>query len=181
MLAVLAWLGVTLSVSFGSAVLPVISVELFVLGMASSQPGVHWLAIGAVVATGQMAGKLLHFLCARGSLKLPRVLRLEFLRRRAQSERPPSPARDRWQARTKKLRMRVEAMRERCHRHPHWMFGTYSVSSVLGVPPFMAITVLAGVVRMRLSLFLSAGFLGRFARYSALAATPAMFAGLVPG
>lgn len=176
MLAVLTWLGVTLGVSFSSALLPVISIELFVLGMASSQPGIHWLMIGAVVAVGQMAGKLVHFLAARGSIRLPRFLMVRFRAR----ERPPSPSRDRWQARTKRIRAWFERMRERCHRHPHWMFGTYSLSSVLGVPPFMAITVLAGLVRMKLSVFLSAGLLGRFARYSALAAMPAAFSGALP-
>jgi membrane protein YqaA with SNARE-associated domain len=41
----------------------------------------------------------------------------------------------------------------------------------------MATTVLAGLVRMPMSLFLGAGLAGRFARFSLLAASPAMFAG----
>jgi membrane protein YqaA with SNARE-associated domain len=37
--------------------------------------------------------------------------------------------------------------------------------------------VLAGMVRMKLSAFLSAGLVGRFIRFSAVAACPAVFAG----
>jgi membrane protein YqaA with SNARE-associated domain len=41
----------------------------------------------------------------------------------------------------------------------------------------MATSVLAGLVKMRLSTFLTAGLIGRWIRFSALAASPAMFAG----
>jgi membrane protein YqaA with SNARE-associated domain len=83
----------------------------------------------------------------------------------------------RWELRTKKIRARVDALRERCHRHPHWMAGTYGVSSLVGLPPFMATSVLAGLVRMRLMTFLTAGLTGRWIRFSLIAAAPAAFAG----
>ncbi|MDI5977588.1 hypothetical protein [Amycolatopsis magusensis] len=168
----IGWLCVTLGVAFGSAIVPLISVEVFVIGLASSEPGVHWLAIGAAVAVGQIAGKLLYYLAAKGSIKLPK-----FLHDRLHRERPMTPRRARWELRTKRVRAWLEALRERCHRHPAWMTGTYGVSAVLGLPPFMATTVLAGLVRMPMSLFLGAGLAGRFARFSLLAASPAMFAG----
>ncbi|AXB48064.1 hypothetical protein [Amycolatopsis albispora] len=168
----IGWLCVTLGVAFGSAIVPLISVEVFVIGLASSEPGVHWLAIGAAVAVGQVAGKLLFYLAAKGSIKLPK-----FLHDRLHRERPMTPRRARWQLRTKRLRAWLEALRERCHRHPAWMTGTYGVSAVVGLPPFMATTVLAGLVRMPMSLFLGAGLAGRWARFSLLAASPAMFAG----
>ncbi|GAB2774035.1 YqaA family protein [Amycolatopsis magusensis] len=168
----IGWLCVTLGVAFGSAIVPLISVEVFVIGLASSEPGVHWLAIGAAVAVGQIAGKLLYYLAAKGSIKLPK-----FLHDRLHRERPMTPRRARWELRTKRVRAWLEALRERCHRHPAWMTGTYGVSAVVGLPPFMATTVLAGLVRMPMSLFLGAGLAGRFARFSLLAASPAMFAG----
>lgn len=167
------WLCVTLGVAFGSALLPLMSVEVFVLGLVANEPNVHWLAVGAVVAIGQVSGKFLYYLAARGSISLPAYLHDRLHRR----ECPPSPRRDRWQARTKRIRGWIDALRERCHRHPHWMTGTYGLSSVIGLPPFMATTVLAGLVRMSMSTFLAAGLLGRFVRFSALAASPALFAG----
>jgi len=66
---------------------------------------------------------------------------------------------------------------ERCRRHPHWMLGTYGVSSLVGLPPFMAMSILAGAVRMQLAAFLSVGLAGRFVRFSALAASPAWVSG----
>lgn len=168
----LGWLFVALGVAFGSAVFPLMSIEVFVIGLVSSEPTVPWLAIGAVVATGQVAGKLVYYLGARGSIRLPQMLH-----NRLHRQRPPSARRERWRARTKLVRAKIEAVRERCHRHPHWMTGTYGVSSILGMPPLMATTVLAGLARMRMSLFLTAGFLGRFIRFSALAAAPAVFTG----
>jgi len=169
---VFGWLCVTFGVAFGSALLPVFSIEVFVLGLVTNEPSVHWLAIGAVVAVGQVAGKLLYYLAARGSIRLPK-----FLHDRLHRERPPSPRRERWHMRTKRIRGWIDALRERCRRHPHWMTGTYGLSSIVGMPPFMATTVLAGLVRMSISTFLAAGLAGRFVRFSALAASPALFAG----
>ena len=57
------------------------------------------------------------------------------------------------------------------------MAGTYGVSAVIGLPPFMATTVLAGLAKMPMSTFIGAGLLGRWIRFSALAASPALFAG----
>lgn len=170
----LAWLGVAFGVAFGSAVFPLLSIELFVIGLVTQQPNIPWLMLGAVVAVGQVTGKLIYYYAGRGSLRLPAFLHR--WRERHCAERPLSDRRLRWQLRTKRLRMLVDALRERCHRHPRWMVGAYSVSSVVGLPPFMATTVLAGLARMRLSAFLSAGILGRFVRFSTLAAAPALFA-----
>jgi membrane protein YqaA with SNARE-associated domain len=141
----LMWLGVSLGVAFGSAVLPLVSVEIFVLGLVANHPEIPWLLLGAVIAVGQVAGKLVHYYAARGSLRLPR-----FLHRR---ERTPSARRQRWAQRTKRLRAWAGRVTDRCHRHPRWMFGTYSVSALVGLPP------------------------GRFVRFSLLAAAPAMMAG----
>jgi membrane protein YqaA with SNARE-associated domain len=166
------WLCLTLGVAFGSALVPLISTEVFVIGLVSSQPGVHWLAIGGAVAVGQVAGKLLYYLAARGSIRLPDCLHNRLFRERVSSRR-----RERWRLRTKSLRAKLDALRERCHRHPHWMTGTYGISSVIGLPPFMATSVLAGVARMSMSTFVTAGLLGRWIRFSLLAASPALFGG----
>jgi membrane protein YqaA with SNARE-associated domain len=167
-LLVIAWLGLTLGVAFGSALLPLISIEIFLVGLAMQQPHIPWLCLGATVAVGQVAGKLLYYYAAKGTLRLP-----AFMHRKSKVETPRRAA---WRRRTKRLRMWVEFLREKCHRHPHWMVGTYGVSSVIGLPPFMATSVLAGMVRMSLSAFLGAGLIGRFIRFSIVAASPALFA-----
>ncbi|HEY2060386.1 MAG TPA: hypothetical protein VGH57_18600 [Amycolatopsis sp.] len=170
----MGWLLITFGVAFGSAIVPLVNAELFVVGLCASQHNPHWLWLGAAVAAGQIAGKLLYFLAARGSIKLPKFLHDRLHRVRV---RPPTERRERWHRRTKVLRSKVEALRERCQRHPNWMAGTYGVSSLVGLPPFMATSVLAGMVRMRMSTFLAAGLAGRWVRFSLLAASPALFAG----
>src|SRR5262249_24910415 len=145
------------------AIVPVINVELFVLGLVASHPRMHWLPIAAAVAIGQMAGKLLYYLAARGSIRLP-----AWMSERMQRRRETKKVGGRWRERTKWLSAKVNALREWCHRHPAWMAGTYGVSAVVGLPPFMAMTVLAGLADMSLSIFLSAGLVGRFARYAML-------------
>jgi membrane protein YqaA with SNARE-associated domain len=167
-LLVIAWLGLTLGVAFGSALLPLISIEIFLVGLAMQQPHIPWLCLGATVAVGQVAGKLLYYYAAKGSLRLP-----SFMHRK---EKIDTPRRIAWRRRTKRLRMWVEFLREKCHRHPKWMVGTYGLSSVVGLPPFMATSVLAGMARMSLSAFLGAGLIGRFIRFSLVAASPAVFA-----
>ena len=62
----LAWLGLTLGVAFGSALLPLVSVEIFLIGLAVQQPHIPWLLLGAAVAIGQVAGKLLYYYAAQG-------------------------------------------------------------------------------------------------------------------
>ncbi|MGW5050029.1 hypothetical protein [Actinokineospora sp. NPDC004072] len=163
------WLCVALAVALGSALIPFVNVELFIVGLALQRPDIPWALIAAVVAVGHVGGKLFYYYAARGSIHLPR-----FLRRR---EKAMTERRLRWQQRTKRIRAWVAWLREKCEAHPHWMFGTYSVSAVAGLPPFMAMTVLAGLVRMKVAAFLSAGIAGRFVRFSLLAASPALFHG----
>jgi membrane protein YqaA with SNARE-associated domain len=167
-LPVIAWLGLALGVAFGSALLPLISIEIFLVGLAVQQPHIPWLCLGATVAVGQVAGKLLYYYAAKGTLRLPRFMH--------RAPRVETPRRIRWQQRTKRFRGWVEFLREKCHRHPRWMVGTYGLSSVIGLPPFMATSVLAGMVRMKLTAFVGAGLLGRFIRFSLVAASPAFCA-----
>ncbi|GLY69349.1 membrane protein [Amycolatopsis taiwanensis] len=163
----LGWFCVTLGVAFSSAIVPLINIEMFVLGLVASQPQLHWALVAAAVAIGQVAGKLLYYLAARGSIRLPGWM-TRVTRRRTSGGR--------WRERTKWLRAKIEALRERCHRHPAWMAGTYGVSAVVGIPPFMATVVLAGLADMSMPTFLTAGLAGRFVRYAILAAFPAIFA-----
>ncbi|MER5264747.1 hypothetical protein ABTZ99_21990 [Actinosynnema sp. NPDC002837] len=161
----LGWLCLTFGVAFGSALVPLISIEIFVIGLVTQQPGISWWWIGIAVAVGQVLGKMFYFLAARGSLHLP-----AFMRREVKPAKALSPWRLKWKA-------RLEWVRVRCHRHPHWMFGTHAVSSVVGLPPFMFTTVLAGLAGMSSWLFISTSVAGRFARFSVLAASPAAVAG----
>jgi membrane protein YqaA with SNARE-associated domain len=166
----LTWLAVAFGLAFATAVVPVGSIELFLVGLATNRPDIPFLALGAVVAVGQVLGKVLHYYAARGVLRLPSLTR----------RRPRPKTRDRWWGR---LSARVSAWTsraaERAREHPRWMAGVFGVSSVVGLPPFGATTVLAGLTRMRVEVFVGAGLAGRFVRYSCLAAAPAVVADLL--
>jgi membrane protein YqaA with SNARE-associated domain len=166
---VLASLLVAAGVAFGSALVPLINIEIFVIALVAREPDLPVLLLGAVVAIAQVAGKLFYYLAARGSLHLP-----SFMHRKP---KPLTERRIRWQQRTKRVRRWLDALTEKCHRHPHWMAGTYGVSAVVGLPPFMATTVLAGLARMSMATFLSVGLVGRCVRFTALAASPGLLCG----
>ncbi|MFD0490634.1 hypothetical protein ACFQ0O_30360 [Saccharopolyspora spinosporotrichia] len=67
MLAVIGLLSTTFGVAVASALMPLISVELFVIGLVLKGPEVPWWALALVIAVGQIAGKMLYFYAARGS------------------------------------------------------------------------------------------------------------------
>lgn len=170
-------------VAIGSALVPVVSVELFVLASvaAEQEQAPPWWALGVVVAVGQVAGKLLYFYAARGDLRLP-----DFVHRRTHAaagsdaedpSRPVRPSgasrlRHAWRTTLYRCRVWLCRIRAKCHAHPRWMFGTHTVSSVVGLPPFMLTTVLAGFSGMSLARFLLASLPGRFLRFALLALSP---------
>lgn len=167
------WLLVTFGVAIGSALFPPMSVELFVVGLASREPRIPWLALGAVIAVGQVLGKLLYYYAGRGSLRLP-----DFLHRRTVGTAPSTPVdrpATRWRRALAWLRVKWVWLHDKCHRHPGWMFGATTTSALIGIPPFMAMTVLAGIAGLSLRMFLAATLPGRFVRFSALAASPELF------
>jgi len=167
-IVVMEMVALTAGVAAGSALLPLLSVEVFVIGLMAVHPGLPILAVGAAAGIGQLLGKTPYFLAARGSIRLPRVLH---------RERPLSERRFRLQLLVKRVRSVVDSVRERCLRHPRWLFGSYAVSTVTGLPPLLATTVLAGVGRMPVALFLTTGILGRTIRFTLLAAAPALLTG----
>jgi membrane protein YqaA with SNARE-associated domain len=174
----LGWLFVAFGVAIASSVLPVLSVELFVVAFAAHHPHLPvplFLLFGAVTAVGQVAGKLLYFYAARGSLHLP-----AFMHRAAaasQSTETPAPAgglKRWWHAVVSRIRLAWLWLRVRCHRHPKVLIAATASSALLGVPPFLATTVLAGLAGLSLRTFVAASLPARFVRFSLLAASPSL-------
>jgi membrane protein YqaA with SNARE-associated domain len=165
---VLTWLGVTLGVAMVSSVFPPVSAELFVLGFAARHPHLPVLAFGTVLAVGQVAGKLLYFYAARGSIRLPR-----FVQRKPKRDAQVVVARPRgvrrWWA---GVRQAWVWLRDRCHRHPRWMIAATACSALIGLPPFLAMSILAGLAGLSLPAFVAASLPARIIRFTVLAATP---------
>lgn len=144
MLQLLGWI---LLASFVSAFVPLVNIEA-VLAVAAGQDAADstvMLVLLATMATvGMVAGKLLFYLAARESL------RLRWLAERL--ERPKTQA-------------SLAKWRERTERYPQWTTLLMLVSSFTGFPPYAVMVVLAGVLKVRMSIFLITGVVGRFARF----------------
>ena len=154
-LAVIGLLTTTFGVSVASALLPLISVELFTIGLVLKGTTIPWWVLTVVIATGQIGGKLLHYYAARGVIRLPRLLRRE--------DRPTGEGRrHRWLA----------SFRASCRHRPVWTSAVLLISATTSLPPFAAIAVIAGWAQVPLATFVSAGFVGRLLRFSALTIAP---------
>ncbi|GAA0633602.1 hypothetical protein GCM10010174_63660 [Kutzneria viridogrisea] len=172
---VVTWLAITLGVALGSAICPLISVEVFLVGLVATN-GHHplmscWM-LGAVIAIGQVVGKLLYFYAARGDVPLPNFLR-------PKQRTGPEPV-TRWRKFTRRCGQLFTQLRDKCERHPGWLIGTTGISALTGMPPFAATTILAGVARMSVLAFLLTTLTGRFVRFTAIAASPDLLAGMLP-
>jgi len=165
------WLCIAFGLAFGLAVLPFGSIEVFLIGLVVHRPDIPWAALGLAVATGQVLGKLVHYYAARGMLRLPALVRVDPGGASAGNSGRPG-----W--RTRLATTMVKAT-DRARERPAWLFGVFSVSALVGLPPFGATSVLAGLVEMRVAVFLAVALPARFVRYSALAAAPAVMEGLL--
>lgn len=194
MLTVIGLSSTAFGISVAGALLPLISVELFVLGMALSGPELPWWLLALVIAAGQLGGKLLYYYAARGAIRVPRRLRGfgRALRERGFLRTPDLHVASTQQASTRQLggqqfggqqfgghrrwRQLLRHFRVLCRRHPGWAGVFLLVSAVLSLPPFAATSAVAGWARVSLSTFVVTAFVGRYVRFAGLAAAPALAA-----
>lgn len=157
MLTLIGLISTAFGVSVAGALLPLISVEIFVVGIVLHGTAMPWWLLAIVIAAGQLGGKLLHYYAARGAIRMPR-----FLQRRKTTEKRPS----RWRA-------RLERFRDNCQDRPLWAGGVLLSSALLSIPPFFPTAMVAGWARVPVVNFLVTVFVGRFIRFAALALAPA--------
>jgi membrane protein YqaA with SNARE-associated domain len=134
----------TIVVGFASALVPLINIEAF-LGVRASVADVDaaWpLALAA--ATGQIGGKLVWYYLGASALDWG------WVRRRVAG---PSNAE------------RLERWRRRTRERPVLAGILMFVSAFTGLPPFAALSVVAGQLRISLLLFCGLGLAGRWLRF----------------
>jgi membrane protein YqaA with SNARE-associated domain len=134
--------------SVASALLPLINIEAILAVAATQRPS---LAVGLVVAAtvGQMVGKLLWYWGGMNVDKAPWVHR--------QLEKP-------------KAKAALERWHERAEGRPWFTAGLLFISAAAGFPPYAVTAVLAGMLRVHLSIFVLTGLLGRGLRFWAVVA-----------
>ena len=137
------WLATASSLGFGvlSALVPVVNAEIWVAGAAALLPKSRYPAMLAFFTLGTMLGKGLVFVGA------------EKLAVKA----------------TPKVRARIERVSSLLHRRPALAWPVVFLSAVVGIPPYYPITIAAGILRMGLVMFFVVGYVGRLARFTAIA------------
>ena len=144
--------------SFTSALVPLVNLEAY-LGVRGSVGGMDsvWV-LGLVAASGQMAGKLVWYYLGANSLSWG------WVRRRID---------------TPKAQERLDKWRSRTHERPWFAGGLVFLSAFSGFPPFAILAVLAGQLRMSLTLFFVLGLLGRWLRFTAVLGGAEWLSGLL--
>lgn len=125
-----------------SALIPVLNAEVYIAAMGAT--GGSALLLALVGGAGQMVGKVFWYYAGAGGTKIPAIAR--------------TMAKPAWQARLHKWQGRILD-------RPVKTVGLLFLSSFVGLPPFAVISVLAGVLEIRLWIFLVTGLAGRFLRF----------------
>jgi membrane protein YqaA with SNARE-associated domain len=131
-------------VAFVSGFVPLVTIEAYVVSAIVMGGASSWLPIVIASTLGQMLAKSLLYLSGRGLVRLP------FTRH------------------PKKL-LEIQAWLQR--REAHSGMALF-LSAMVGFPPFYILSLLAGSLRIPFPLFLGAGLLGRFLRFSLFAWFP---------
>lgn len=136
-----------LGVGIASALVPLINIEAYlgVRGAVADVQGLWVLAFAA--AAGQMLGKTAWYFLGANALSWGWV--------RRKVETPKAVA-------------RLELWRGRVHERPVISGLLTFASAFSGFPPFAVLAVLAGQLRMSLTLFLALGLVGRWLRFAAV-------------
>jgi len=131
-----------LTFGFGaiSAIIPIFNMEAYISVVYASTDHYTALGLAFVGSLGQNVGKLAWYFASRGALDIPWLKRqLDTPKRQAQYER--------W-------RLYV-------HGRP-FMSGVLTfISAAIGFPPFFAMAMVAGTLRMNVVVFFVAGLVGR--------------------
>jgi membrane protein YqaA with SNARE-associated domain len=142
----LSWMALSyFALAVASAIFPWVNAEVIVLSLPSIAPSKAALVLLVLTATaGQMTGKcFLYWAGRKGNRVLPG---------RA------GKALTRWQ--------------ERLESRPTRAVILVLVSSIVGLPPFYVMTLLAGALRMNFLVYLTAGTTGRLVRFGFLVTLP---------
>lgn len=149
-----------LAFGFGSAFVPVLNAEAFVLAAVAARPG-SWVVTVAAVSVGQSAGKVVFFQVARSRSRIPGLRgRGRPARHRGRHRRASA-----WRARLASASQRMLPYLDR----PLSGGGVVLVSSFAGIPPLAVVAVVAGLRRLSVGVFSAAVLAGRLGRFAVLA------------
>ena len=149
-----------LGVSVASALVPLINIEVYLVGLAAVSSSDRIWLLAALAGLGQMVGKLVWYHLGANAL------RWGWVRRKV--EKP-------------KAKAKLELWQRRTQDRPFIGALLLFASAFTGFPPFAIVAVLAGQLRMNLTLFLTVGFVGRTLRFAAFLEGGDLLEGLTSG
>ncbi|MBA4155930.1 MAG: VTT domain-containing protein [Gemmatimonadetes bacterium] len=149
----LFWLSIsTFGVCVASGFVPLINAEIYLLAASAATPRHASLYLILMGTLGQMTAKVVMYYAGRGTIRLP-------AHRYSQAISRAAVHMERWRGRRDLM---------------------IFVSAFSGLPPFFAISVLAGAVSAPLWRFVVAGFLGRLLRFTTVVLFPDLLKSLLP-
>lgn len=132
--------------SLVGGIVPFFNVEVYLLSLSALSPQTATLPVALAACLGQMAAKSLLYLAGRGLVGLPMG--------RVQE---------------------IAAATARLARAEGGAMTLVLTSALTGLPPFYAISLAAGVLRLRFLPFFAFGFGGRLARFAAVFLLPRLW------
>ncbi|MEU3305498.1 hypothetical protein ACWGSK_05455 [Nocardiopsis sp. NPDC055551] len=148
-------------VATAGGLVPILNIEVYLLGAVATLDDGALVAMAVAAAVGQTLGKIPYYYVGKGTITAP------WLKRKA--------------ATPGKWATRMAGWRTKAEDRPIWGAGLLALSSFASVPPFMVVSVLAGVVRMNLVLFCVVTFVTRLARFLIVVLAPAWALSHLPG
>lgn len=145
------WL-TTFGVAVLSALIPVINIELYLLGASALAPREMVIPLIVAGTLGQVIGKIALYYAGTGALKIP----------------------------GKRLQGALQKMNTQMQERPHMGNALVFVSATAGLPPYYLVTLAAGAAKMNLPMFLVVSLVGRLIRFTIVVAVPQLAREVVP-
>ncbi|HEX6041391.1 YqaA family protein [Longimicrobium sp.] len=145
------WL-TTFGVAVLSAVIPLINIEIYLLGASALAPREMVIPLVIAGTLGQVIGKIALYYAGSGALKIP----------------------------GKRLQAALQKMNTQMQERPRMGGALVFVSATLGLPPYYVVTLAAGAAKMNLPMFLGVSLIGRLIRFAIVVAVPQLAREVVP-
>jgi membrane protein YqaA with SNARE-associated domain len=149
------WLLATLGTAALGSVLPVVNIELYLVGTLTAVDGPVWWALALAATFGQLAGKTLFYFAGRGSFTLG--ARLERM-----TEAKSGSRRAAW----------LEKYHDLSASHPWWGLSVLFVGAITGLPPFTVMCFLSGAAGVPFLGWLAVSVTGRGIHFLLVAGAP---------
>ena len=130
----------TFGFGIASAIIPIFNMEAYISVVYASTDSQSAFALAFAGSLGQNVGKLVWFYGSRGAVDIPWL-----------KKKMGSP----------KRQAQFERWRDYVHGRPVMSGLLTFVSAAIGFPPFFAMAMVAGTLRMNVVVFFVAGLLGR--------------------